>query len=283
MKRTINFLQIIVLFCSLISQYCSGFDLCCQDMNVEVRAGVAPTFWTQRENFAAISCNAVSILQLPSVYVPLFNMPKFNKLFSVPWYLGLHVGYALCEDQEIYAELNYRQSHARTFTLNSLAIPNIDTISFSITPKNNYKIVDAYIGMRNYWRSCWCDAIELFLGAKVGFVHHSKVNFTFTTASLIVPPPAPFVSSVLPLFFSNTVVAIGANIGLAYEIGCDFSLVLTGELVANCGPRANSNIPFDFLTQSIFINPVLAPNSFIIGPIGTEIAIPLTIGLKYRF
>ncbi len=283
MKRTINFVEIFALFCSLIFYNCWGFDLCFQDINIEVRAGAAPIFWAQRENFAAISCNATSVLQLPSVYVPLFTMPQFHKLFSVPWYLGLHGGYSFYENQEVYAELNYRQSHARTLTLNQLVVPNIDTISFAMMPKNNYHIVDAYIGMRSYWRLCWRDDIELFLGGKLGFAHHSKINFTFTTASVIVPPPTLFVSTNLPLFFSNTVPAIGANIGLVYEVGCDFSIVLTGELVANCGPDSNANIPFDFLTQSIFINPVLAPNNFIVGPIGTEIAIPITIGLKYRF
>jgi hypothetical protein len=188
----------------------------------------------------------------------------------------------LCEDQEIYAELNYRQSHARTFTLNSLVIPNVDTISFAIKPQNNYRIVDAYFGARYYWRTCWCDDIQLFLGTKIGFVHHSKVNFIFTTASLVVPPPTPFISSSLPLFFSNNVPAIGINGGIVYDCEC-ISFVLTAELIGCCGPKSNPNIPFDFLRQSIFINPILAPNSFIVGLIGTEIAIPITVGLKYKF
>ncbi len=260
-----------------------GFQLCYEGVDVEISAGVAPTFWIDRDDFCAVSCNASTLALVASPYVPLFKMPGFNKLFTVPWYLGLHVGYALCEDQEIYAELNYRQSKSRTYTLSSLVIPNIDTISFAMTPKNNYRIVDAYIGLRSYCQSSWCDDIALFLGGKIGLVHHAKTNFIFSTASLTIPPPTPFISSTLPLFLSNTVPAIGANIGLTYEVGCDFSCVITAEFILSCGPRANPNIPFDFLLQSIFINPILAPNSFIIGQIGTEIAVPLTIGFKYQF
>jgi hypothetical protein len=282
MKIFLSCLQKFVIFLMLFPALCKAFDVCCDDISFEVRAGVAPTFWFDRQNFTAVSCNATSILQLPSAIIPLFKMPNFHKLFRVPWYIGLHVAFALCDDQEIYAELNYRQSHGRTFAINSLVIPNIDTIRFAMTPQNNYRIVDAYVGARYYWRTCWCEDIQAFFGAKVGFAHHSKVNFTFTTASLVIPPPAPFTSTNLPLFFRNTIPAIGINGGLTYEYNC-ISFVLTVEMIVCCGPRSNQNIPFDFLTQSIFINPILAPNNFIVGAIGTEIAIPITIGFKYKF
>lgn len=282
MKKTFGIYYAMIFWLSIAPVFaCQGFNFCCRDLTIELRAGVAPTFWLDRGDFAAVSCAGSSILDLPSPYVPLFHMPKFSVLFGVPWYLGAHIGYALCDEQEVYAELNYRQSHSRTLILNPLIIPSIDILNFTMSAQDSYRIIDSYVGIRFYKRSCFCNNLDLFLGGKIGLVHHLQTNFVFTTASLMTPPATPFVSTSLPLFFSNTVPAIGAHCGLSFDINCDCSLALMVELIANCGPHSNSNIAFQ--SQSSFVNPTLVPNSFIIGPIGTEIAIPITIGFKYKF
>ncbi len=268
----------IVFLCFLFFQTFKSHALTiwCPDINIAMRGGVAPTFWNERDQFIAVSC----ALNSSSPYVPLFKMPKFSKLFGTPWFIGFQLGYPLCAEQEVYFEVNYRQSKGRTFSINPLMIASADIAMFSMTP-THYGVIDSYIGFRGYKKNCWCAGLDLFIGGKVGLAHHAKTNFTFITASLIVPPEVPFVSASLPLFFSNTVPAVGANLGIAYEVGCNFDLLVMTELIANCGPRSNQNIPF--ATQSDLINPVLEPNSFIIGNIGTEIIIPITIGLKYKF
>lgn len=257
------------------------FDWC--NTALELRVGVAPTIWMERGDFSAVSCNATTLLQLPDAFIPLFKMPRFHSLFRVPWFIGGHFGYYLCDDQEVYAELNYQQARARTFTLNNLIIPEVDTIRFSLAPQNSYRSVQMYVGARTYWQDCWCDDLDFFAGFKFGLLHHHKVNFIFTTSSLIVPPPTPFVSSSLVLFNSSTVPSGGLHVGLQYNVGCNWTVRFTGEIVATCGPKTNKNIPFDFATQSVFINPLLAPNSFTLDAIGTELFFPITIGVNYNF
>jgi hypothetical protein len=248
---------------------------------IEARGGIAPTAWINRDNFSAISINATSILLLPSAFVPLFQMPSFSKLFGLPWFIGIHIGSMMAPDQEIYAEINYRQAHKRIFTLNNLVIPNIDTIFFSLMPKNNYRVLSAFVGARKYWQFCSQQSVNAFFGGKIGLTHHAKTDFTFTTYSLAVP--APYTSDTLVLFRKNTGFAGGFNAGFEFDFGCDLRIVFTAEMVAACGPNGNENIPFDYPTQSVVINPFLAPNSFIVGSIGTELFFPITIGCKYFF
>jgi len=273
-------LMLVVLAHGSIAFAFDDIDLC-NNFNAEIRAGIAPTVWLNRGNFSAISCNATTILQLPSVYVPLFEMPHFNKLFGLPWFVGGHIGYMLGHDQELYAEINYQQAHKRVFTLNNLVIPNIDTIFFSLMPQNNYRVWSAFAGARKHWQPCSCQSLDLFLGGKIGLLHHQKVNFSFITYSLAVP--APYTSDSLLLFKKSTGFAGGLNIGFEFNCFCDLKIVATAEIVAACGPRANNNIPFDYATQSVVINPFLAPNSFIVGTVATELFFPITIGLGYGF
>ncbi len=259
-----------------------AFD-CALD-GLELRAGIAPTVWLSRASFLAVSCNATSMLGLPNPVIPLFQMPRFRQVFSVPWFLSGRVMYQANDEIEWYLEAEYHQAQPRTFTLSDLIIPNIDTIFFSLKP-SSYKVFGCSVGARVYCHDWYtrCADIEVFFGGKLGFVHHFKTQFVFTTASLTVPPPAPFVSDSLVLFKSNTVPAAGLNIGCTGDFKCGWAWIITAEFVVTGGPRANANIPFDYSTQSVVINPVLAPNNFIIGSIGTEIFFPITLGLKYNF
>jgi hypothetical protein len=281
----------IILFIALCQSdaLCDSNILNCGDFSFEAREGVAPTLWTHRDNFSAISCTAFSLIGLPTPIVTLFKIPKFHNLFGAPWIIGGRFGYMVDDTIQYYLEFNYRQAHGKQFTAtnrntNAIVLPNlIDTITFVLSMKK-YSAFDAYAGTRYYGNWCGCEHIDWFVGGKVGILHRKKINFTFTTNSTIVPnPTGPFVSQELPFFLRNNSISGGINLGFITKIGCKVNLIFTGELVAACGPKVNPAIQFDLCTTAIAINPNLVPNAFTIGSICTELFFPITIGLEYNF
>ena len=252
---------------------------------IEGHAGIAPTVWTNRAQFTAISCTASTIVGLASPVVDLFKMPQFNNLFKLSWIVGGKVGYNIQECDQIFLEANYRRAGHKRFNVTnngiSLDIPSLDNVTFLLAMNNDFRAIDAYVGIRHYFATCWC--VDYFIGAKAGLVYHQKVDFIFSTNSLSVPfPNGPFVSSVLPFFNSSTSFAGGLMGGFHFDMGCNMNIVITAELVATCSPPG-AIIPFDVCTTTIEINPVIAPNNFIIGSLGTELFFPITIGFLYNF
>jgi hypothetical protein len=258
-----------------------GNPLRCGSVDFQIQAGVAPTLWRDRGNFSAITCNGLAIPDFGRTTVDLFKLPKFNKLFHVPWIVGGHIGYAITNNFETYVEFNYRQAKARDFTLLNVTIPN-DVINIDIHPQSRYRVFDVYLGARYYWDLCWCYDVAFFLGGKFGLVHHKQVNFTFNFVSVNCPPAQALAASCAPLFLRNTTPAGGLNIGFEWCLGCNFSAVLTAEVVATCGPKGSliSGINFNCTNPML---PTIFPTNLIVGHIGSEIFFPITLGLKYSF
>ncbi|CAN5185036.1 hypothetical protein BH09DEP1_BH09DEP1_3050 [soil metagenome] len=252
----------------------------CNNWNWNIQAGVAPTVWIDRSDFTAVSCNATSVLSLPNVLIPLFKFPQFNHLFHAPWIVGISISHESECGLDLFAQFDYRRAKERTFTIPNLIIPNIDTISFAIVPQESYQALDAFLGLQ-YHYALSCINAAGFCGAKVGLIHRFKMDATFITNSITVP----FENETMGqrLFQKNTVPAVGAVWGLSGCISEQLSWCLQVELVAGCGPRVNTNIPFEFAIESVLINPLLAPNNFLNEGIQTEIYFPLTFGFKYLF
>lgn len=262
--------------------YDCGDPLNCGSVNLLFHAGVAPTLWRDRGNFSAISCNALAAVPNTGTnIINFFELPKFSKLFHVPWYVGGQIGYAVTDCFEFYFEANYRQaSHKHQFEVVGIEIPN-DTVTVLLNLRNKYQAFDAYVGARYYWGRWWCDRIAFFLGGKFGLVHHKSVCFDYTITSTFCPAEAPLAStSRVPLFFKNTVPASGLNFGFDWCVGCGWSVVLMGEVVATCGPKSNGNIPIAANCSQLSS---IMPSNLIVGGTGTELFFPVTLGLKYSF
>lgn len=266
---------------------CNSTCFDCSCFNFQVQAGVAPIVWTHKGDFTAVSCNASLGCPTSTIgpVLSLFELPKFNHLFKIPWTVGGKIGYLLDDNVEIYVEANYRQARAKN---NLLIQTNLDLLLFVAQPQfvfsdlSKYSFVDVYVGARYYFDPCWCECISFFVGGQLGFVHHKEINFRLTTSSLTNPCAPAFTTDRLPLFNKHNGVAAGANIGLDYCI-CDcLSLVLTAEFIATCRPEGNSNISFDECTADAVL-PELRPTNFIIHSSGTELFFPITLGLKYNF
>jgi len=248
--------------CGCNPLYCGSWDL-------QIQGGVSPILWRDRGPISGVNFNAET--QACATEKLFASTPRFNALHKVPWIVGGQIGYALSDNARVYSEFNYSQAHGKNaVAVNSdLAAPS-SVFTFSV---NKYKFFDGYVGARYYFDR-WCDSISFFCGGKVGFTHHKKQNadlvlaFATLEQTLVLTPGAV-------LNNSETVVAGGGHIGLDYCICDNWSLALTGEVVASCGPRT-----IDFI--ALPNNPTNFTN-LIFGGIGTELRFPVTVALRYSF
>ena len=247
--------------CGCNPLYCGAWDL-------QVQGGVNPLLWRQRETISVVNCGAGA-----GPVTTLFDIPKFRTFYKLPWIVGGQVGYAWADNVRVYAEFNYSQANSKTaptLVTTNAAIVAPETYVFTL---GKYKVFDAYVGTRYYWNRL-CDRVAFFVGGKVGFTHHKSVSYAL---SVILPAPAAVVVPAgTTLFSSNNVVAGGANVGFDVCFCGNWSLVVTGEVVASCGPRVNRNVV-------IAPAATLAATNLLVGTIGTELRFPVTAGIRYSF
>lgn len=261
-------------------EYDCGCPLNCGSLNVWLRAGVAPLSWRDRGNFSAVSCNSLATSFGRNI-VPILNpMPPFKSFFHLPWIVGGQIGYAMTDNFEFYVAFNYRSASRRRFIQPNNPIPN-ENVTVAFTFSDDYRAFDAYVGGRMYWGRYWCDRVALFLGAQFGLVHHNSVCFDFTISPTLCSTSLPLTSTATtPFFFRNTRPAAGLNLGFDWCLGCGWSLMFMGELIASCGPKSNGNI---LISNNCTQLPAILPTNLIIGGTGTELFFPVTVGFKYSF
>lgn len=248
--------------CGCNPLYCGAWDL-------QIQAGVNPILWRNRGPILGINCT--SSLTVP--VITLFNStPKFNKLFKLPWIVGGQVGYAMSDNTRVYVEFNYSQAKGKSNVLISTDF-STPTIPFTFNYAK-YKLFDGYVGARYYWDR-WCAGLSFFLGGKVGFTHHKRVNLT--SLLIAVPSLSPVTLTDLNEFNRNTVISGGGNIGLDYCVCGNWSIVLTGEVVASCGPRGVGLITLPVTSSLSGFTNLLSP------AIGTELRFPVTLAVRYSF
>jgi|GEM_PF-1365212 hypothetical protein len=247
-------------------------------------AGVAPSIWTNRGNFSLISCNALSLVPpATDTVVPLFEIPRFNQLFHVPWIVGGWIGYAITCNLEVFLQVDYRQASVRSpFVLNNISIPGNQTLNATLTLNNSYRAFDAFVGARYYWGRCWCDRIAFFVGGQFGLVHRKEIDFSYVITNPTCPGSAPLTVSNVALFLRNTVPAVGFNIGVDWCFGCGWSGFIMVDFIGSCGPRSNTfNTGLNVVSCGQL--PILLPSDAVIGGIGSEVFFPVAVGVRYSF
>ena len=246
--------------CSLSSCYeCSCNPLYCGAWDLQVQGGVNPIVWRHRD---------INAPTLPNLFA---EIPRFSKLFKTPWIIGGQVGYAWSDNVRVYGEFNYSQAKSKNNSAlaASLSLGEPDPIVINnafLFKFHKYKLFDAYFGARYYWDR-WCDRVAFFLGAQVGLTSHRKTEADFPT------PTDNFPFTEIEWFRRSIVVSGGANFGFDVCFCENWSFVLTGEVIASCGPRSGSIISTD---QTPFAN-------LIVGPVETELRFPVTAAIRYSF
>lgn len=244
--------------CGCNPLYCGAWDL-------QLQGGVDPILWRQHDADAFINCAGDTPLVVST------EVSKFSHFFKTPWIVGGQIGYHWSDNARLYLEFNYSQAKAKNLVVPTLAA---GTAVLETSGLGKYKIFDAYVGARYYWDR-WCDRVAFFLGAKVGLTHHKRNNSNVTFQSSTIVTPLVLATDA-EIFRSNTVVSGGANAGFDICFCGNWSLVITGEVVASCGPRSNSNVVL------VPVAPVTTTNLFV-GDIGNELRFPVTAGIRYSF
>lgn len=253
--------------CSCNPLYCGAWDL-------QIQAGVAPIRWSNRGDFSIIQCVG---LQAANPINVLFEIPQFNHFYKTPWVVGGQIGYHHSDNVRLYVEFDYVQASAK----NDVVVATLEPSTY-VFNLQKHKLFEAYVGARYYWDR-WCDQIAFFLGAKVGLVHYKSVSYDATVAPGN-PPVPPFLvfAQDAPLFSNKTRPSGGIDFGLdVCFCGC-WSLVVTGSVLASCGPDSND---LNLTTGSGCVVNTVIPNvnTVLIGHIGTELRFPVTIGVRRSF
>lgn len=246
--------------CGCNPLYCGAWDL-------QVQGGVVPILWRNRTavtGFSGLTVGGVCTVEATTIFD---NVPRFRQLFKVPWIVGGQVGYAWSDNTRVYVEFNYAQARGKS----DIVLTGVDTGTYDFG-FGKYKIFDAYVGVRYYWDR-WCDRVSFFLGGKVGFTHHKNLSSALSFSA--TPPTTPALASQV-LYNRNNVVSGGGNVGLDFCFCGNWSFVITGEVVASCGPTGAL-----INTTSAFI-----PSGYYyisLGGVGTELRFPVTAAIRYSF
>lgn len=254
--------------CCMSSCYeCGCNPLYCGAWDLQIQGGVQPIIWNKRSNVFAVDC----ALLPASAVVDLSRGPKFNHLFKTPWIVGGQIGYHWSDNTRVYVEFNYSQAKGKhDYVADALVTTYITSINYNL---HKYKLYDAYVGARYYWDR-WCDRVAFFLGGKIGLTHHKKLYsplLTFNVTSTVTSTIAD-----QEIYRSNTVVSGGADFGFDVCFCGNWSFVVTGAVIASCGPR-----PVD----PIALNPVNVGGLSVLigGHVQTELRFPVTAGIRYSF
>ncbi len=247
--------------CGCNPLYCGAWDL-------QVQAGVAPVTWRNRGPLTAINCTVTP--PAGPVISLLTATPRFSRFFKTPWIVGAQVGYAMSDNSRVFVEFDYTQASRKDAVVvtNDFVTPT-GTTTFTF---GKFKLFEAYVGARYYWDR-WCDHLSFFLGGKIGLVHHKRQNATIALAFTGITTQT---LTDVPFNRNSSVVAGGGHIGLDYCICGNWSLVLTGEVVASCGPRGVGAIHLTTPTSN-GVTDIFTPS------IGTALRFPVTLAVRYSF
>ncbi len=260
---------------------CTCEPLYCGSIGLMVQAGIRPIIWRNRGTIYGVNCvtppasGPVTVIQ---------ELPSFHHFYRLPWQVGAQLSYAFSCNTNVFVEFNYAQAKSKR---NCSASSSATGFQCSATAVNGlalklgkYKLYDAYVGV-NYYCNRWCDRVAFFFGGKVGLLHHNNVKYYSLTSGFSCTTGATtvFCDTAAKFFKSNTVIAGGAQAGFDICFCGNWSLVVTGNVIASCGPRAAAPIALN-TTEMLNLN---GASSLIPSGVGTELAFPITVGIKYNF
>lgn len=241
---------------------CSCEPLYCGSWGVQIDGGVRPIIWHGRGDFfSLVNANGVNGTTI------LADIPKFHSLYRTPWQIGGQLSYAVTTHINVFAEVNYAQASRKHKS--GILVPSTNLF----LDLSKYKLVDAYVGVR-YYSNRWCDRTAFFIGGQIGLIHHKSVDFLSSLTGVCC---CGFLGQ--DFFKSRTSIAGGVNFGIDICFRGNWSFVITGAVIASNGPRSVGSI---VLSPSDSAN-LNGATSLILDKVSTELAFPVTFGIKYNF
>ena len=191
--------------------------------SLQAQGGVNPIIWGNRDD---------------SFWVDGNRLPSFLGLFQVPWIVGGKVGYNVNSYSEIYIEGDYTQAHGKADTIT--ANHPLNGPSTFVAKPSTYSAYAVYGGDRYYFGNFLSDSsscrASVFVGLKVGFVHHNAVHLKITENSESGVVYGPFEYQML---YRDFTISAGGNLGLDVAVMDCLSVVLTLEALGNGPARSN--------------------------------------------
>lgn len=250
--------------CCVSNYYeCSCEPLYCGAWGVQIDGGVRPIIWRSRDDFFSLQ-NAGGV----EAVTAFADLPKFSSLYHTPWQIGGQLSYAIGTNYNVFAEVHYAQAKPKN---TSVGLAVTDDLYLNLS---KYKLIDAYVGAR-YYTNRWCNKVAFFIGGQIGLVHHRAIDFNSSLTGLGCCSFSPE-----PFFSGNTSIAGGLNYGLDICYCGNWSFVITGEIIASHGPRTIGTL---ILSGSDAANLDGATNLLLADRVKSEIAFPVTFGIKYNF
>lgn len=239
---------------------CEDGPLTCGAWSVQVKGGVAPTTFSDRDS---------TILTIPALFplptvISVGNGPSFSRQFNCPWTIGAELAWNASTHVQFFTEYAYQRASGKSRSFTSLGgitlSQNLDDFSSN----------GLYLGARYYFSTCWDTCygrIAPFTGFKAGVVWIDSVNYDLEIAGIDFGSDS--------YYRRRTTVSAGLQIGLDWNICENWSAVLTSEFVASGGLHGNRN-------KVVPANQTGVTNvSF--GGTGTLLAFPVTLGVRYTF
>lgn len=260
---------------NIVADNCRNF-LCdlfeCGSFAYQTRLGIYPTIWRDRGDVFLNSCNCVP--GDTAAPITLGELPKFTNFYKLPWMVSTQLQYAWCGPISLYGELNYIQAGHKKTAINTAAALN----SALAIRLSDYRAISLYVGILYNGDLCWCDTMGYFVGAKIGFIHHSTIDAHQIAVELPVTASCVCTDVFKRNFLKKSnKISGGVSAGVDYCLCDRLSLVLTGEVVISGGPKGAACIP---LLPSEIIQ-FAGGSNLSTSRIKTEISFPITLGLKY--
>ncbi len=258
-------LLLFLLFSSvqLLSQECDdllnfGYEcpgpLARSAWGIAVKGGVEPTFWIDPQ--ISYEFNPL----VPPFISPLNSQgDSFDKHHNTPWMVGSELFYNLNEQVQLFTEAAYLQASGRTHIASTAAGINLKETF------HTYRAIDSSIGVRKYF-AAWLWGLTPFIGAKLGARYHFQNELNVSLPPLSVGKGA--------CFLQNWCFLTGLQLGFECPITACLHLFISLEGV---------------FTTPLRPKPVMqlalpdGGTAILIGETGSEISVPLSLGLRWIF
>ncbi len=259
----------IVAISSLNAQIFGLGDDCCPGplcpcaFGVQAKGGIAPTFFTDPDTTYLV---IPGLFPVSSPLFPVSSGDDFDDYFDLPWIVGGELSYNVSDHVQLFLEGMYRQGDAKN---RSFTFPAATPIVVSLS-HDDFRTWGLYVGGRYFLNRWDCLCIAPFVGAKIGFQQHRHIDASVSIAAAT----AAIDGGSVRLYESNYALSVGVQAGFDYAITDCLSLVFTVEGVFTSPLRPNHNavLPGTFGVTNI-----------IFGETGTDISVPVTLGLRWDF